>query len=76
MLPQSKWQDVQNFAGWDVADPAKVKGNEVMINLAYADTFQILSNRFMIFSNLPLRFLDRMAVKRELQSISNANCVG
>jgi protein-tyrosine-phosphatase len=71
MLPQSTWQGRPIFARWDVADPAKAQGNDAMINLAYAEAFRMLSNRIMIFVNLPLRSLDRLAMQRELDSISD-----
>ena len=72
MLPQSMWKGSPIFARWDIPDPASVQGNAATIKLAYADAFRMLSNRIMIFINLPLRSLDRMAMQREIGSINDA----
>jgi protein-tyrosine-phosphatase len=73
MLPRSMWAHRPVFAHWGVADPAKVRGNDAQVRLAYADAFRMLSNRIMIFVNLPLRSLDRLAMQRDLDSIGNAD---
>lgn len=73
LLPLSTWPGYPVFAHWGIADPTKVRGNEAQMRLAYAETFHMLSNRIMIFVNLPLRSLDQLTMQRELDSIGNAN---
>jgi arsenate reductase len=73
MLPHAMWQGQPIFAHWGVADPARAQGNEAQIRLAYADAFRMLSNRIMIFVNLPLRSLDLMSMPRKLDLIGNAD---
>jgi arsenate reductase len=37
--------------------------------MAFADAFRMLSNRISIFVNLPLRALDKLTLRRHLDSI-------
>ena len=71
LLPRAMWKGQPIFAHWGVADPARAQGNAAQIRLAYADTFRMLSNRIMIFVNLPLRSLDLMSMQRKLDLIGN-----
>jgi protein-tyrosine-phosphatase len=73
MLPRAMWNGHPVFAHWGVADPTRAQGNEAQIRLAYADAFRMLSNRIMIFVNLPLRSLDLMSMQRKLDLIGNAD---
>jgi len=73
LLARSTFPGSPVFAHWGIPDPAKIGGNEAQVRLAYADTFRMLSNRIMIFVNLPLRSLDRLTMQRELDSIGRAN---
>jgi protein-tyrosine-phosphatase/DNA-binding transcriptional ArsR family regulator len=56
-------------ASWSMPDPAKFTGcgaeREAMLNELYAGLYR----RIMIFSNLPLARLDRMAVRKRLDEI-------
>ena len=73
LLPHSTFPGRPIFAHWGIPDPARVQGNEAQVQLAYADTFRMLSNRIMILVNLPLRSLDQLTIQSELDSIGHAN---
>ena len=71
MLPRSMWPGQPVFAHWGIADPAKSTGNEAQVRLAYADAFRMLSNRIVVFTSLPLRALDTLAMQRKLDVIGS-----
>jgi arsenate reductase len=56
-------------AHWGVPDPAAVHGSEAEVERAFREAFFILDRRIGLFLNLPLKTLDRLALKRELDSI-------
>lgn len=72
LMPQSAWRGQPIFAHWDIADPARASGNEAQVQLAYADTFRMLSNRIGILVNLRLHTLDRRAIQRQVDSIGQS----
>jgi arsenate reductase len=59
-------------AHWGVPDPAAAAGTEAEIRRAFADVFRMLSNRISIFTNLPLRSLDKLSLQRQLESIGKS----
>jgi arsenate reductase len=63
------WPGQPMTAHWGVPDPVEVEGNEVARALAFADTYRMLNNRISIFANLPLRSLDQLSLKRQLDAI-------
>jgi arsenate reductase len=63
------WPGQPMTAHWGVPDPAAVEGVEAVKRAAFADTYRMLNNRISIFVNLPLRSLDRMALKKRLDEI-------
>ena len=63
------WPGQPMTAHWGVPDPAAAIGNEAEIRLAFADTFRLLSNRILIFVNLPLRSLDKLALQQQIDSL-------
>ncbi len=56
-------------AHWGVPDPAAVHGSEAEVERAFRETFFILDRRIGLFLCLPLKTLDSLALKRELDSI-------
>jgi protein-tyrosine-phosphatase len=69
LLPRSTWKGHPIFAHWGLPDPARAKGNDAQIRLAYADTFRMLSNRIGIFVNLPMRSLGLLNIQSKLDTI-------
>ena len=63
------WPGQPMTAHWGVPDPAAVAGNDAERNLAFADTYRMLSQRITIFANLPLSSLDAVSLQRRLDEI-------
>ena len=63
------WPGQPMTAHWGVPDPAAVKGTEAEIDLAFADTYRMLSQRISVFVNLPLATLDKLTLKERLTAI-------
>ncbi len=63
------WPGQPMTAHWGLADPSLVEGTEVQKNLAFSDTYRLLSNRIGIFVSLPVTSLERVALKRKLDEI-------
>jgi protein-tyrosine-phosphatase len=63
------WPGQPMTAHWGVPDPAAATGNDVLVRLAFTDTFRLLSNRISVFASLPLRSLDKLTLQRQLDSI-------
>jgi len=63
------WPGQPMTAHWGVPDPALAEGTEVEQYAAFYDTFRMLFNRISIFSNLPLRSLDKLSLQRRLDEI-------
>jgi hypothetical protein len=56
-------------AHWGIPDPAAIEGREAERRFAFADTLRMLTQRISIFVSLPIESLDRLALKRRLESI-------
>ncbi len=56
-------------AHWGVPDPAAVRGSAAEIERAFREAFFILDRRITLFLSLPLKSLDSLALKRELDNI-------
>jgi arsenate reductase len=52
-------------------DPAAVKGSDVEIALAFADTYRMLNNRITAFANLKLSGLDRLSLQTKVREIGS-----
>lgn len=63
------WPGQPMTAHWGVPDPALVEGTEVEQYAAFYEAFRMLFNRISIFSNLPLRSLDKLSLQRRLDEI-------
>jgi len=62
------WPGQPMTAHWGVPDPAAV-GSEEQVRRAFRDAFFLLDRRIGLFLSLPLASLDRLALKREIDSI-------
>jgi arsenate reductase len=66
------WPGQPMTAHWGMPDPAAVKGSEVDIALAFADTYRMLNNRIGAFANLKLSGLDRLSLQSNLRQIGKS----
>jgi len=63
------WPGQPISAHWGVPDPAAVVGTQEEIQKAFRDAFFLLDRRISLFLSLPLASIDRLALKKELESI-------
>lgn len=63
------WPGQPMTAHWGLPDPAAVEGTEAERHLAFADAYRMLHNRISIFTSLPMRSLDRLALQKRLDEI-------
>jgi arsenate reductase len=66
------WPGQPMTAHWGVPDPAAVRGSEANIERAFRDAFFILDRRITLFLSLPLKALDSLALKKELDNIGRS----
>jgi arsenate reductase (thioredoxin) len=66
------WPGQPMTAHWGVPDPAAVRSSEADVERAFRDTFFTLDRRISLFLCLPLKTLDGLALKRELDNIGQA----
>jgi len=69
--PCPVWPGQPMSAHWSIPDPAAVEGTAAERNLAYADTYRMLSNRIAAFVSLPIASLDKLSLRRELDRIGS-----
>ncbi len=65
------WPGQPMTAHWGVPDPAAVRGSAVEVERAFREAFFILDRRISLFLCLPLKSLDALALKRELDNIGH-----
>jgi protein-tyrosine-phosphatase len=63
------WPGQPVTAHWGVPDPAAATGDDEEIDFAFRETFAILKRRIDLFACLPVRGLDRIALKRKVDEI-------
>jgi len=63
------WPGQPMTAHWGVDDPAAVEGSEIEKMQAFREAFRVLENRIKIFVSLPLRSLDTIKLKQELDRV-------
>jgi arsenate reductase len=63
------WPGQPMTAHWGIPDPAAVAGTAEQIERAFRDAFVMLDRRINLFLSLPLRTLDALAIKKEIDSI-------
>jgi arsenate reductase (thioredoxin) len=56
-------------AHWGVPEPAVVRGTEAEVERRFREAFFILERRINLLLSLPLKTLDGLALKRELDNI-------
>src|SRR5579863_1119745 len=60
------WPGQPMTAHWGIPDPSRAEGTEVEKRLAFADAYRMLQRRIELFLSLPLRSIERLALKKKL----------
>ncbi len=63
------WPGQPMTAHWGIEDPAAVEGADWRKQAAFAQAARYLKNRITVFTNLPLRSLDALALAARLRDI-------
>jgi arsenate reductase len=63
------WPGQPMTAHWGVPDPAAVHGSASEVERAYCEVFTLLERRISLFLSLPLATIDRLALRKEIDSI-------
>jgi arsenate reductase (thioredoxin) len=66
------WRGQPMSAHWGLPDPSRVEGTEAEREFAFADTHRMLYQRIGIFTNLPLKSLDKLSLQKRLDDIGRA----
>jgi arsenate reductase len=66
------WPGQPMTAHWGVPDPAAVRGSQDDIERAFREAFLILDRRISLFLALPMKALDNLALRRELNQIGQS----
>ncbi|MFW7342290.1 arsenate reductase ArsC [Pollutimonas sp. H1-120] len=65
------WPGQPITAHWGFEDPSAFEGADQEKRAYFDKIFRQIANRIRIFSSLPLATLDRVAIKRELDTLGN-----
>jgi arsenate reductase len=63
------WPGQPMTAHWGVPDPAEARGSPAEIALAFKDAYRMLYQRISVFTELPIRSLDRLSLQSRLKEI-------
>jgi protein-tyrosine-phosphatase len=63
------WPGQPMTAHWGIPDPAEATGTPAEIALAFKEAYRLMHQRISIFTSLPLRSLDRLALINKLKDI-------
>jgi arsenate reductase len=67
------WPGHPESAHWGIENPAVMEGSEVDKGRAFAQAARYLKNRILLFVNLPLSTIDRIALREHLEEIGRAS---
>jgi protein-tyrosine-phosphatase len=67
------WPGQPMTTHWGVPDPAAAEGSEAESTTVFREAFLTLQRRIELFANLPVRSLDRMALKKRLDEIGTSD---
>ena len=65
------WPGQPLTAHWGVADPAAVEGSMAHVERAFREAFVTLDRRIGLFLSLPMKSLDALALKKEIDRIGH-----
>jgi arsenate reductase len=63
------WPGQPMTAHWGIPDPAEARGSPAEVALAFKEAYRMLHQRIGIFTALPLRALDQLALQNKLREI-------
>jgi arsenate reductase len=63
------WPGQPMTAHWGIEDPAAVEGTDIQKEAAFVSAFRYLKNRIGVFTNLPLRGIDKLSLGTKLREI-------
>jgi arsenate reductase len=66
------WPGQPMTAHWGIEDPAAVQGRDIQKETAFVSAFRYLRNRITLFTALPLKSLDKIALGTRLREIGRA----
>jgi arsenate reductase len=67
------WPGQLMSAHWGIPDPASATGTDAERRLAFSEAYRMLKARISIFTSLPLRSIDRLALQDRLDSIGRTS---
>jgi arsenate reductase len=65
------WPGQPMTAHWGIGDPAEVNGTDIEKEAAFVAAFRYLKNRIALFTSLPLRSIDSLALGTKLREIGH-----
>jgi arsenate reductase len=65
------WPGQPMTAHWGIPDPAATTGSSAEVALAFKDAYRMLHRRISVFTALPLRSLDHLALQSKLREIGH-----
>jgi arsenate reductase (thioredoxin) len=65
------WPGQPMSAHWGIEDSAVVEGTDIQKETAFVTAFRYLKNRISLFTNLPLKSLDRISLTAKLREIGH-----
>jgi arsenate reductase len=66
------WPGQPMSAHWGVPDPAAAEGTDAEKHLAFAEAYRMLDTRISIFTSLPMKAIDKLALQRRLDEIGGS----
>ena len=63
------WPGQPMTAHWGIEDPAAVEGTNIEKEAAFVAAFRYLKNRIGVFTNLPMRSIDKLSLGTKLREI-------
>jgi arsenate reductase len=63
------WPGQPMTAHWGIEDPAAAEGTDIEKEAAFVTAFRYLKNRIGVFTNLPLRGIDKLSLGTKLREI-------
>lgn len=69
--PCPVWLGLPMTGHWDIEDPAAVKGTDLEKERAFNQAFIYLKNRIAVFTDIPIKSLDKLALAKRLKEIDD-----
>jgi protein-tyrosine-phosphatase len=63
------WPGQPITAHWGIPDPAAVQGSDDAKRKAFVEAYAAMQRRISLFTNLPIRSIDRLALQQRLREI-------